>query len=101
MSGDACQPIEFDGFSDEFSMEVDASADSVHLSYSTHDITFGRDSRTSVVKSQVELVLVTSYREFRSPRFLPLLEIETPIVTSTCRNSTSDHSSFRSVVYLF
>ena len=69
MSGDESQPIEFEGFSDEHSMEADASADvSTHPSYSTQDIPFGRDSRSLVVISQVELVLVTSPRVYRSPR---------------------------------
>ena len=64
MSGDESQLMEFDGFSDEISMEADASADaSTHPSDITHNITFGRASRTSVIFSQVEFVLVTAFRE--------------------------------------
>ena len=56
--------MEFDGFSDEISMEADASADAATLpSDITHNITFGRASRTSVIYSQVEFVLVTAFRE--------------------------------------
>ena len=49
---DNSDPIDFDGFSDEHQMDSEASADdSVHPSSITHDITFGRASRTSVICS--------------------------------------------------
>lgn len=43
MSGDESQPIEFDGFSGDNSMEAEASADATtHPSFNTHEISIGR-----------------------------------------------------------
>ena len=88
MSGDESQLMEFDGFSDEISMEADASADAAtHPSDITHNIMSGRESRsTSGGESSPE---GTSPHASPSP---PRLEREVPIVTSARRVSTSDRS---------
>ena len=95
MSGDESYPMEFDGFSDDHSMEADASANvSTHPSYNTQEICSGRDSRSS--SGEVSSPESTSPRaKVSSPR-MPLLEMQAPIVTSTRRKSASDQSRDRS-----